>query len=90
MMYLIKNKFLITLVLIGLTLLYVRARFLVVELSFDAQKMRNLKLELEDVKKKYLLEKSTLQNPQNIQNQAFEKYGLGFENENAITIYVQE
>lgn len=77
-------------VMVILSLLYVRARFLTVELSYEVQKLRLTKLELEDDKRKYLLELSTIQNPKRIKNIAKEKFDLGYNKENATTIYVQE
>ncbi|MCB0271985.1 MAG: cell division protein FtsL [Bdellovibrionales bacterium] len=90
MKLLFKNKLLWVAILLVLTLFYVRARFLTVELSYDVQNLRQMKLDLEDQKRKYLLELSTLQNPKRIETLAKEKFSLGYQKENSSTVYVQE
>ncbi|MCB1196753.1 MAG: cell division protein FtsL [Deltaproteobacteria bacterium] len=86
----IKNKLFLVLVMVVLSLLYVRARFLTVELSYKVQDLRVKKLELEDEKRKYLLELSTIQSPKRVKEIANEKFDLGYQKKNAKNVYVSE
>lgn len=83
-----KTLWIITLVI--LTLLYVRVRYLTIELSFEVGQLRQRQLTLEDNKRTLLLELSTLLHPKRIENIAEKKYNMGFDQENATVIYVQE
>jgi len=57
-------------------LLYVRSRFLVVELSYDINAKRKEKQKLEQLKREYTLELATLQNPGRIEKIAREDLHL--------------
>lgn len=78
-----KTKYflLIILGLSVLTLLYVRSRFLVVELSYSVNEKTEQKRILEKRKRELNLELSVLQSPRRIEEIAKQKFGLKYANE---------
>ncbi len=75
-----KNKSFLLLIfgLIVLTLLYVRSRFLVVELSYQVNEKSSEKRMLEKKKRELNLELSVLQSPSRIEQKAKDKFGLKY------------
>lgn len=75
-----KNKYFLLLILgiSVLTLLYVRSRFLVVELSYKFNERSEEKRSLEKRKRELNLELSVLQSPRRIEEKAKEKFGLQY------------
>ncbi len=74
-----KNRFLLITALaftIAASLLYVRSRFLLIELSYDLADKRELKTKLEQEKRQLTLELATLQNPERVERIARQKLGL--------------
>lgn len=61
-----------------LTLLYVRSRFLVVELGYEVSRQAQHKSALEKRKRELNLEISVLQNPRRIEEKAKEQFGLSY------------
>ena len=74
---------------LGLTLFYVRARFLLVELSYQVSERRALKTELEQEKRELSLELSTLKSPNRIERIAKKKLGLSRSKENVSLVVVE-
>ncbi|MFH1018031.1 MAG: cell division protein FtsL [Pseudomonadota bacterium] len=58
------------------SLLYVRSRFLLIELSYDLSQKRELRTSLEQEKRALTLELTTLQNPERVERIARDKLGL--------------
>lgn len=81
-----RNPLLWGVLLFVLTLLYVRTRFLVVELSLEVHDLRKEKLLLENEQRKLLLELSTLQDPERIEQKAYEM-GLTHQGKNHEVIH---
>ncbi len=75
-----KPFFLLIVTVIVLSLLYVRSRFLVLELSYHVNEMNSEKRLLEKRNRELNLELSVLQSPRRIEEKAKEKFGLRYEN----------
>ncbi|MEZ4705009.1 MAG: cell division protein FtsL [Bdellovibrionota bacterium] len=60
------------------SLVYVRSRFLVIELSYDINQKRSEKEQLEKNHRELSLELSVLKSPKRIENLAQEKYHLSY------------
>ena len=58
------------------SLLYVRSRFLVVELSYDVSRRQESKTQLEQERRSLILELATLRNPRRVERIASQKLGL--------------
>ena len=86
-----KTKYFILLIfgLSVLTLLYVRSRFLVVELSYQVNSKSDTKRGLDKKKRELNLELSVLQSPRRIEERAREKYGLKYADENQQKVFIK-
>ncbi len=61
---------------LALALLYVRSRFLTVELSYDVAQRQEQKAALEEERRALTLELATLRNPKRVEKIAEKKFGL--------------
>jgi cell division protein FtsL len=59
-----------------LSLLYVRSRFLVVELSYEVSQRQQRKVELEQERRALVLELATLRDPKRMERIASQAFGL--------------
>ena len=85
----ITNKIFLSEFLVLATLLYVRSRFLVVELSFRNQELRIETMNLENPQRIFLLELSTLKTPEIIKNKA-KHFKLEYNPPNSKSVYVDQ
>ena len=68
--------FLALVITVAISLLYVRSRFLLIELSYAVSKAQDLKAKLEQEKRSMILELATLKDPKRIELLASEYFGL--------------
>ncbi len=72
------------------SLLYVRSRFLLIELSYDLADKKELRAKLEQEKRALMLELATLQSPERIERIARRRLGLTRSQTSVPVIVVRE